>query len=291
MPLSGATADGKPLTLNRAPSSDLEAWISRVFVLQVDAPADHRIQCTLFNDTPYIRVLTHGDWIASTVSGSRPVGDDAYVFGPQTVRMPVSVKGPIFAAGLGIRPAAWAALAGPEPAALLDDIAPLAALGGDSGAFHASIADGDDRSLWLDRLEQAFRGLLDQRGWPRPDPVCEAFDRAALIDPDFSVADFTEERGLGQHRLARSVRRGFGLTPKAVLRRCRVLDLAAQLLGVGDPDEAEDLILRYFDQSHIIREFRHFFGLTPRQFRLIDRPILRLSLESRQARRREAMGC
>lgn len=150
---------------------------------------------------------------------------------------------------------------------------------------------GEDRALWLDGLESAFRDLLARLGHPRPDPVCEAFDRAALIDPDFSVADFAEQEGVGQHRLARAVRRGFGMTPKAVLRRCRVHDLAAQLLGVGDPGEADDLILRYFDQSHIIREFRHFFGLTPRQFRLADRPILRLSLESRQARRRETMAC
>lgn len=290
IPLSGATADGKPLTVNRAPSPDLEPWISRVFVLHIDAPSDHRIHCTLFNDTPYIRVLTHGNWVANTVSGSKPAGHDGYMFGPQTVRMPVSVKGPIFAAGLGIRPAAWAALAGDAAGRLMDDFVPLASIAMDAVPFHAAIAAGDDRAMWLDGLEDAFRALLDRLRRPLPDPVCEAFDQAALINPDFSVFDFAKEQGIGQHRLARSVRRGFGMTPKAVLRRCRVHDLAAQLLGVGDPGEADDLVLRYFDQSHIIREFRHFFGLTPRQFRLADRPILRLSLDSRQARRREAMA-
>lgn len=248
------------------------------------------MQCALLNDTPYIRVLTDGDWDARTASGKVSVGRDGYIFGPQTMRMPVAVTGPVFAAGLGIRPAAWAGLSGTAAGQLLNDILPLTALGLDPAPFHQAIANAADRALWLDRLEQAFRDLLDRLGRPDPDPVCEAFDRASLIDPDFAVADFAEQHGIGQHRLARSVKRGFGLTPKGVLRRCRALDLAAQLLGVGDPAEAEDLILRYFDQSHIIREFRHFFGMTPRQFRIADQPILRLSLESRQARRREAMA-
>lgn len=290
IPLSGATPDGKPLTLNRAPTADLEPWVSRVFVLEIDAPVEHRMQCALLNDTPYIRVLTDGDWEARTASGRISVGRDGYIFGPQTVRMPVAVTGPVFAAGLGIRPAAWAALSGASAGQLLNDILPMSAVGLDPAPFQQAIADVDDRAYWLDKLEQAFRTMLDRLGRPEPDLICEAFDRASLIDPDFAVADFAEQHDIGQHRLARSVKCGFGLTPKGVLRRCRALDLAAQLLGVGDPAEAEDLILRYFDQSHIIREFRHFFGMTPRQFRIADQPILRLSLESRQARRREAIA-
>jgi AraC-like DNA-binding protein len=289
VPRTGATPDGNPLSLNRAPTPDLAPWISRVFVLHAEAPAEYRMHCTLFNDTPYIRLLTAGDWIGSTGSGSKPVGHDVYIFGPQTVRMPVSVRGTIFAAGLGICPAAWATIAGDASARLVDDIEPLSTLAINTDRFKAAITGSEDRSTWLDMLEDAFRDLLVQRGMPSPDPLCEAFDRAALIDPNFVVADFADAHGVSQNRLTRSVRRGFGLTPKAVLRRSRVLDLAAQLLGVGDPDEAEDLMMRYFDQSHIIREFRSFFGLTPRQFRLVDRPILRLSLESRQARRREAI--
>jgi AraC-like DNA-binding protein len=288
--LTGATADGQPLTLNRAPNADLEPWISRVFVLQVDAPADHFLRCALFNDTPYIRVLVDGQWTAATAAGVKPAGQDCYLFGPQTARIAVTVAGPFSAAGLGIRPAAWSAIADAGGATLVNDLAPFSQLGFSAAAFQRAVADSDDRVLWLDRLEQAFRGLLDQLGWPAPDALCELFDRTALIDPDFSIADFCDQHGIGQHRLTRQVRRGFGLTPKGVLRRCRALDLAAQLLGVGDPDEAEDLILRYFDQSHVIREFRHFFGMTPRQFRIADQPIMRLSLESRQARRREAIA-
>ena len=248
------------------------------------------MQCALLNDTPYLRVLGVGDWTAQAASGRKAAARDVFLFGPQTVRMPVSVRGPVLAAGFGIRPGAWAAFAKTTSGALLNDFRPLSRYGVDPRLFSQAINSGDDPTLWLDRLEQAFADLLDQFGRPRPEDVCDWFDRASLIDPDFSIADFARQHGIGQHRLARLVKLGFGLTPKGVLRRSRALDLGAQLLGVGDPDEAEDLILRYFDQSHIIREFRHFFGMTPRQFRMADQPIMRLSLESRQARRREAMA-
>jgi AraC-like DNA-binding protein len=259
-------------------------------VLQIDAPAEHLMQCALLNDTSYIRVLGVGDWTAHAASGPKSAARDVYLFGPQTVRMPVSVRGPVLAAGFGIRPGAWAAFAKTRSGALLNDFRPLSRYGLDPRPFSQAISGGADPTLCLDRLEQAFANLLEQLGWPQPEAVCDGFDRASLIDPDFSIADFARRHAIGQHRLARLVRLGFGLTPKGVLRRCRALDLGAQLLGVGDPDEAEDVILRYFDQSHIIREFRHFFGMTPRQFRIADQPVLRLSLESRQARRREAIA-
>ncbi len=85
------------------------------------------------------------------------------------------------------------------------------------------------------------------------------------------------------------MRRDFGMAPKQVLRRARALDMASHLRGVADVDEAEELILRYYDQSHLIHEFVELFGMSPRQFVATPQPILTLALESRQARRLEAI--
>jgi AraC-like DNA-binding protein len=59
------------------------------------------------------------------------------------------------------------------------------------------------------------------------------------------------------------------------------------LRGVADQAEAEALQLRYYDQSHLIREFTQLFGMSPRQFVATPQPILTLALESRQAARLE----
>jgi hypothetical protein len=65
--------------------------------------------------------------------------------------------------------------------------------------------------------------------------------------------------------------------------------MASVLRGVADRDEAEDLALRYYDQSHLIREFTDLFGMSPGQFVSTPLPILTAALETRQARRLEMM--
>jgi AraC-like DNA-binding protein len=75
------------------------------------------------------------------------------------------------------------------------------------------------------------------------------------------------------------------MAPKQVLRRARALDMASHLRGVADSAEAEELELRYYDQSHMIREFTELFGMAPRQFIATPQPLMTLALESRQARR------
>jgi hypothetical protein len=79
------------------------------------------------------------------------------------------------------------------------------------------------------------------------------------------------------------------MPPKQVMRRARALDMASHLRGVADHDEADQLMLRYYDQSHLIREFTELFGMLPSQFVASPLPLLTVSLEARQARRLEVM--
>jgi AraC-like DNA-binding protein len=132
-----------------------------------------------------------------------------------------------------------------------------------------------------------LRDQLGLMGASEPDPLTVAFETLAFVDPNASITDFAEECGVDLRRLERIVRRDFGLTPKQVLRRARALDMASHLRGVADSAEAEELMLRYYDQSHLIRDFTKLFGMSPRQFVVTPQPILTQALESRQARRLE----
>ena len=66
--------------------------------------------------------------------------------------------------------------------------------------------------------------------------------------------------------------------------------MAAHLRGVADDAEAADMALRFYDQSHLNREFVKFFGMTPAQFARTPQPFLTLTLEARQSRRLEVLG-
>jgi AraC-like DNA-binding protein len=115
------------------------------------------------------------------------------------------------------------------------------------------------------------------------------FEEASFADPNQSITDFADQNGVTARTLQRVIKRDFGLTPKQVMRRARTLDLATKLCGVADENEEEDIYLRFFDQSHQIREFIAFFGMTPRQFLTDRQALLTLSLEIRQARRLELL--
>ncbi|MEM8558565.1 MAG: helix-turn-helix domain-containing protein [Bacteroidota bacterium] len=89
---------------------------------------------------------------------------------------------------------------------------------------------------------------------------------APLLQPNMTVTDLTTLTGLSYSTLARHFRAASGLTPKRYLRRHRfrhVLDaLSARTDG---PPDWLDFVTRfgYHDQSHLIRDVRHFTGLTP----------------------------
>lgn len=289
-PVSGVTRDGQPLSLNRAPAPDLAPWIARMFVTIVKLPAGHRIDCGVLSDTSFVRLMFFGKWRAQTADGEVHYERAALFFGPQSRLMPVSVEGSFAMMGFGMRPGACHALGAPDVATLIDRIVDLSEIAPLEGLLDLEGVVLQRPEEALLRLEDRLRRVIAARGAVLPDPVVAQFDRAAFADPTLTIGDFAREIGIDRRRLERLVRRDFGMSPKQVLRRARVLDMASRLRGVADDAEAEALALRYYDQSHMIRDFQHFIGQTPTNFMARPQPILTLSLETRQARRLEELG-
>lgn len=281
--------DGQPISYNRAPAPDLAPWIARLYAAVVDAPADHCVACGLFNDTSVFRIQLKGRWTAETADGPHEAGRAALFFGPQTRRMPVTVTGSFVSVGILLRPGSGHALIGARTADHLDRMVSCDAFGLPGEAALRILESSDDPEQWLQMLEGLIRQIVASKGGQPPDPVTVLFESLVLTDPTRSVADFARERGIDQRRLERIVRRDFGMSPKQVLRRARAIDMASHFRGVADHEEADQLALRYYDQSHLIREFTELFGMSPKQFIATPQPILTLALESRQAWRLEAL--
>lgn len=289
-PVSGASRDGRPLAHHRAPAPDLAPWIARLFVTAAGQPEGHRLSCGLFNDTPLVRLIVRGDWTAQTAAGPIHCNRGALMFGPHSRRMPIEVTGPFATIGFALRPGALEVLGHPWGVVGPDCIAPLPADG--HWADWSKAADLEARAPedWLHCLEVALRARFAALAPRKPDPLAEALDRAALADPAETIGAFAHRHGVSTRRVERMARRDFGLSPKQVMRRARVLDMASQLLGFADAAEAEEQVLRFYDQSHLIRDFRALLGCTPRQLARSPQPILALGLEPRQARRLELLG-
>lgn len=284
-PVFGVTRDGQPLSYNRAPAPDLAGWIARLSVTKLELLPGHTLSCGLFADTAGLRIQPCGDFTVDTLDGSFDHGRSALFCGPQTRLMRIHLRGCFTSVGVTLRPSAFTALFGPLAPQCVDKVVSTMGL---KPEYLLSLLDPDASAEdWLQALEQMFREHIADLGPAEPEPVTARFEEIAFLDPAMSIAQAAREIGVDRRRLERLVVRDFGMPPKQVLKRARALDMASHLRGVADGDEAEAMTLRYYDESHIIREFAELFGMSPRQFTVQPQPLLTLTLEVRQARRLE----
>lgn len=288
-PQQGVTRDGQPLSYNRAPAADLAPWIARFYVTKVAMPADYTIACGLFNDTACVRIQLAGAWTAETATGPEQFGNAALFFGPQSRRMPVTVTGSFISLGLALRPGACTALKGPRIGDFVDRLVPTGVVAMPGDRVLAMLDPAGELEDWLTTLEDMIRKRVAHMDGALPDPIARRFEEITFRNPGMSVSEAAAECGVERRKLERVASRDFGMPPKQVLRRARALDMASHLRGVADSDEGEEMALRYYDESHLIHEFTELFGMSPRQFAASPQPILTLALESRQARRLEAL--
>ncbi|MFY7835908.1 MAG: helix-turn-helix domain-containing protein [Novosphingobium sp.] len=284
-----ATRDGQPIAYSRAPAADLERWVGRFYVTVVDTPPDHRLDCGLLSDFACIRIQLRGHWQATTADGDKTADNAAMLFGPHSRRMPISVTGSFTSVGVFLRPGVCHALNGPKLGDLVDRLETFTDLGLPEQRWLDLCHPDDSPEDWVRAMEHEMRSLIADRAVREPDPISARFEAAAFTDPTVSIARLAEEFDIDQRRLERIIRRDFGMAPKQVLRRARALDMASHLRGVADQAEAEAIALRYYDQSHLIREFTELFGMSPRQFVERPQPLMTIGLESRQTRRLETI--
>lgn len=288
-PRSGITAKGLPLSVNREPPEDLQPWVGRLVAARIETDPDHHIVCGMCNDLVYERIIQHGVWTAQSKDGHGEFEEECLMFGPHSKYMPLTCTGSVVAIGVGLRPGALAQLTKRSMPEMVDRIERGDALDlveENIAAEYPMDASPDD---WVSTLEERLRALIKRLDPSPPDPISTAFEHAAFLDPNIAPGDVAEEQGISLRQLERIVKRDFGMSPKKVLRRARALDLAAQLCGVADETEEQELLLRYFDQSHLIREFQAFFANTPAAFRSAVHPLMTINLETRQARRLEML--
>lgn len=194
------------------------------------------------------------------------------------VRMPAAVVTPVWARrfvvrlegegrvfGVAFRPGGLAALAGrglaPNQSLPADDVLPGAA-----ALLSAVLAEPDD-----EQRRSLVEAWLAPRCAVEPDP--DYLLAASLVDAVRADAGIVRVDQIGRHAglstrgVQRLFRRYIGATPKWVLVRSRLRDAAARL----DADPGTDLAalahqLGWYDQSHFVRDFRRYLGVTPGQY-------------------------
>lgn len=245
------------------PAPSLRAFLSSYYVFEFPAAEMHDVLRAELAQARFV-VAGHG----SIAYGNRlfqPM-PAASLAGPSGAAIRFHAFGPFRLIGAGLLPAGWAALVGEEAAAYADRLEDLSGLAPALvGRAVERMRDArDDRAL-VAAADAMFEGLAARARTP-PLWLTRTTDRWLVETPSPDVNVLVERLGMSSRQVERVVGRVYGASPKFLARKYRTLQAAVRLGLEPEQGWQGAAGTAFYDQSHFIREFRQFVGMTPGQF-------------------------
>lgn len=260
------------------PAPELRGFISAYYYFYADTP---QLSDITRADLPQLRFMISGAG-AYTFGNVRMMRAPAVsLIGPTMAASRFEAAGPLAVFGVGLLPAGWAALVREDAGDFADRLADAEAL------FGTVMTDALDAMRMTPRVEvmisvaDAVLRVLAQRATEPPLWFTRMTDEWLTGEASPDVDALVARSDMSARQLERLARRVYGAPPKLLARKYRALR-AASALGAGGiawQDAAGDA---FYDQSHFIREFKHFIGQTPRQFLRSPTPVTKLMLQRRE---------
>jgi AraC-like DNA-binding protein len=216
----------------------------------------------------HLIVFLRGKGEMQFASGRTDASHPVSLLTPCSAAAPIVVEGPFHCVGAALSPLGWAALSGLHAGESADRmIAASEVFGLDADAVGAQLTEAYEDGIGAEVLV----GILGDFLAPRLMPVNPR--HAALMQAvaewlgsgfDPPLDDLLAKSAYSPRQTQRLVERYFGLPPRELKRKYRALRVAGAL-GQRDTSDAEVAMLTnlFYDQSHMIREIRHFVGRTP----------------------------
>jgi AraC-like DNA-binding protein len=198
-----------------------------------------------------------------------------FVVGPTMGRTGVRGDGHIFLFGVGLRPAGWAAIMPIDASKAVNRVFDAAELFGShiqkTHKTLLSLTNTADRLKVGYALLEALIGFENEQVRSFTALVDEWL--SSSLSPD--VNSLVEASGLSRRQVERNCKRYYGAPPKMLARKYRATRAAVRLAN-GETCEDDLIENGFYDQSHFIRELKHFTGMTPKMIKenLSDLPKL-----------------
>ena len=246
------------------PAAELREAITTYYLVKVDGPGVVRDQ--IFPEWPNFRMILSGDWTADFPGeATQPVPVDGVT---GALERSVWVEGSAgLLVGVGLMPQGWPRFTGESADGFTNRMRPMTdILGAAADDLHARLLEAAPRG------DEALYAVLDAI---LPSLLRPAREEAALVgrahealqDPRVqTVADWASAVGLSARQLERVARRQFGLSPKRLLRRQRLLRTLAAMREAPHGTWTQFLDDQYADQAHFIHEFNYYMGMTPKAY-------------------------
>ncbi len=257
-----------------APAPGLSAHISVYYLHRFDYPLIEDFERA---DVGYLRLIFSGEGAYRYKDGRRVPSTPLMLLGPSTEVAPYSVKGPLYAFGAVLLPEFWGGIVDSSAA----DVANFAVDGVTMLGEEALSCFEEMKQM--DNVEDMAR-RMDAFLLPRVKPLPQDHqDTIGLIGewlsqyPIPSTEILYQRAGLSDRQVMRIANRYFGASPKMLSRKFRALRTASRIIGTRGRLSA-DLFEEYSDQAHMVREVKHFTGMTPRTLQVTSNPIMQVTL-------------
>ena len=263
-----------------APDARLNGLISSYYLFEADEP---QISDILRAELAQARFVVRGATRLIAQDGGTISCPSAMLIGSTSSSFTFEVDGPCVVAGAGLMPAGWAALIGCSADELADTVLPFDEV---AGAIVARTLGRLQSSGCVDGVPAALDALfltLAERARSVPLWFTKATDDWLTASPSPQVDDLVASTGVSARQVERLAKRYYGASPKLLARKYRALQAAVRMGTGAAPDWAEAAGEHFYDQSHFIREFKQFVGMTPNKFVVESAPIMRLTIAGRQA--------
>lgn len=256
----------------------LQPWVARIWACaRPDAPPAHAREHSLPSGAMHLTVRLDGPPLRIYADAADRQGRGYSAATVGGVRAGYCIKDtarPAASVGAVLRPGAALALFGVSAAELEGryvDLDELCGAGAASELYERLAADADPlrrRQLFEDFLSarlRPVRGLDPQIA--RAVRQLEGVAAPLAAEEDGRVAALVRASGRSHRRFIAGFRDVAGLSPKRYARVLRFKRLLQALAATPRPDWAQlALEAGYFDQSHLIRDFREFAGVSPRAY-------------------------
>ena len=259
-----------------APPAALRAYIGSLYLFTVSVP---RYADQPRADVPQLRFMLEGGGDYHFRDGTVMATPDVCLLGPTMGATRFELNRAARVLGLSLLPAGWIALHGGDADAMADRLGDMSAA---KGGVLATLLErlrpmGED----IDAMAAECWAVLGPLMRPMRQAIWDlltAVDDWLMGDGSPRLEVLVEATGLSPRQIARLTNRYYGAPPKLLARKYRALRCSARIALDGTSWQELCEEGGFYDQSHFIREIKHFIGLTPHQLQTEPTAVAQLTL-------------
>lgn len=265
-----------------APPDHLKTYIGSAYVFTV--AADGYADVTRA-DVPQLRYMLAGEGEYHFHDGTVMTTPDVCLLGPTMGATRFELRSAARVLGISLLPAGWMTFVGRDASLLADRlIYPPVHGGGQTSWLLPQLRAMTDIDAMVEHVWRAAERVIEKAG-----PISLAtvtllhrIDAWLMGEGSPRIEALIEATGLSARQLARLTNRYYGAPPKLLARKYRALRCSARIALDGESWQALCEDGRFYDQSHFIREIKHFIGLTPHQLMTEPTAVAQLTLLRRE---------